>query len=350
MKQILSSRSGSCMLHPVYGVLLAVSCFLLFACVPNPNTPYTPGAFYYALDTGSLVFEQSTYRLPAPADCAFYALHPAPIGRWLAVEWDCPSGPRVVLFDSANGRMRLAISDQTLDNRLLAWHPDGRSVYLKIGMLSFPQIIRVDVETLRAVELRLSAFVYDLTVSPDGRKTLYSLSNGIGFGSETWLGGENAQNPSQFIVRPNHIVALAQFSPDGSKIAYIEMPDTQTPYPAGELWIMDADGQNAFRAASADAGHGYPPVWSPDGTKIAFVGRDDPSNANARNLSIYDLKAASLLTVQHLLVNAPAWSPDGAFLHFTARENDTINVWRYDLLSGQSERIAEQACCAGWVR
>lgn len=338
--------------------LIIVYCLLITAClsplggdsVANPNAPYTPGFFYYALDSSSLVFDDRSFRLPAPSDCAFYALRPAPRGRWIAVEWDCPSGPRVGLFDSANGRIRLAIDDQTLDNRLLAWHPDGGSVYLKIGMLSFPQVIRVNVETLRAVELPVSAFVYDVAVSPDGGQALYSLSNGIGFGSETWLGAENAKNASQLLLAPNHITALAQFSPDGSKIAYIKLPDSQESFPAGELWIMDADGSNPFLAAVTDAGRGYPPVWSPDGTKIAFVGRNDPADASSTNLSIYDLAAQSLMTDNFSLITAPAWSPDGAQLVFTAREGDTIAVWRWKIAAQRAEKIAERACCAGWIR
>lgn len=353
-----SLLTNNCFLKTGHWLLITSHWLLITACLSplgvspsvNPNAPYTPGFFYYALDTSSLVFENRSYRLPAPSDCTLYAIRPAPRGRWIAVEWDCPSGPRVGLFDSASGRIRLAIDDQTLDNRLLAWHSDGGSVYLKIGMLSFPQVIRVDVETLRATELPVAAFVYDVAVSPDGGQALYSLSNGIGFGSETWLGAENAKNASQLLLAPNHIIALAQFSPDGSKIAFIKMPDSQEPYPAGELWLMDSDGRNAFLAATTDAGRGYPPVWSPDGTKIAFVGRNDPADSSSVNLSIYDLAAQSLITESYLLITAPAWSPDGAFLAFTARESDTITVWQYELAARRAEKIFDQACCAGWIR
>lgn len=339
-------------------LLITVYCLLIPACLSplggapsaNPNAPYTPGFFYYSLDTASLVFDDRSFRLPSPSDCALYAIRPAPRGRWIAVEWDCPSGPRVGLFDSVSGRIRLAIDDQTLDNRLLAWHPDGGSVYLKIGMLSFPQVIRVDVETLRAAELPVAAFVYDVAVSPDGGQVLYSLSNGIGFGSETWLGAENAKNASQLLLEPNHITALAQFSPDGSKIAYIKMPDSQEPFPAGELWIMDSDGGNLFVAAVTDAGRGFPPVWSPDGMKIAFIGRNDPADASSVNLSIYDLATSSIIAYQSALVTHPAWSSDGALVAFSAREGDTIAVWRYDVAARRAEKVVENACCVGWIR
>jgi len=332
---------------------------LLSACTfaTDPNTPYIPGFFYFSTRDASLVFQNNpkdaprqTFPLPQPADCSLFDIRPAPRGRWIAVEWDCPSGPRVGLLESSSGRMRFALEDQTIDNRLLAWHPDGRSLYLKIGMLSYPQTLRVAVETLKATELPVPGFVYDLTVSPDGAQVLYSLSNGIGFGSETWLGAENAANASQLLLEPQSITALAQFSPDGSQIAYIKMPDSQEQYPAGELWIMNSDGSNARFAAITDAGRGFPPVWSPGGDKIAFVGRNDPADDQALNLSIYDLASASLVTEHYSLITVPVWSPDGAFLTFSARENDTIAVWLYEIGAQKAEIIAQNACCAGWIR
>ena len=42
------------------------------------------------------------------------------------------------------------------------------------------------------------------------------------------------------------------------------MPDTQTPFPVGELWVMEADGGDPRRLASTDAGHGYAAAWSPE--------------------------------------------------------------------------------------
>lgn len=332
---------------------------LLCACAPvsDPNTPYTPGFFYLTNPNASLVFSDTPnatprHEIPLPpvADCSLYAVRPAPLGRWIAVEWDCPSGPQVELLDSVSGKMRFAINDQSIDNRLLAWHPDGQSIYLKIGTLSFPQTLRVEVETGRATELPISAFVYDLAVSPDGQKALYSLSNGIGFGSETWLGGENAQNASQILVEPRHIVALAQFSPDGQQLAYIKMPDSQEMYPPGELWVMASDGSQPRFLAPADAGRGFSPVWSPDGSKIAFVGRNDPVDEKSINVSVYDLSLATLLTTPAAPLTTPVWSPDGGLVAFTAVDGDKMNLWSFDVVANRTALWIEGACCAGWIR
>jgi Tol biopolymer transport system component len=254
------------------------------------------------------------------------------------------------LFDSASGQSHFALSDQTIDSRFLAWHPDGYTLYLKIGTLSVPQTLRLDAATGRAKELLISAFVYDLTVSPDGKRVLYSLSKGIGFGSETWIAGPNGENPSQLLVDMQNIIALAQYSPDGSQIAYIKLPDSQEPTPPGELWVMDSAGFNARKLADADAGRGFPVVWSPSGDKIAFIGRDVPADEKSTNISIYNMKTSALTSVSPFpsVVSSvsPIWSPDGASIVWS----DTMNVWFYEVSSGQTVKQNPGACCAGWIR
>jgi len=346
---------------------------LASACAPTPapQAPYSPGFFYLALspdpililsdNLGSIARKQ--IRLDPPSDCSLYALRPAPLGRWIAVEWECSFGPAVELFDTASGESHFALSDPTIDSRFLAWQPDGKKMYLKIGTLSIPQTLRIDAATSQATELSISPFAYDLADSPDGKRILYSLTKGIGFGSETWLAGPDGQNPSQLLVDASNITALAQYAPDGSQIAYIKFPDNQNTTPPGELWLMDANGFDSRKLATADAGRGFAPVWSPDGAKIAFIGRDKPEDPASLNLSIYDLRLAKLVTVPFVPGTPPAWSPDSTVIAFSSKTpliaaiatplgsgNDTINLWLYDISSGQVKKLVSAACCAGWIR
>jgi Tol biopolymer transport system component len=346
-----------------HALLIADYCLLMIffsACASTPtvDAPYTPAFFYVSLAPRAALFlladpaasPRQQIPLNPPSDCSLYALHSAPRGRWIAIEWECAFGPTVEMFDTASGKSHFVLSDPTIDSRFLAWQPDGRSLYLKIGTLSFPQTLRVDAATGQTTELFVSAFVYDLTVSPDGQRVLYSLNKGIGFGSETWLAGPDGQNPSQLLVDAQNIIALAQFSPDGRQIAYIKLPDSQEIAPAGELWVMDSAGLNARFLAAADAGRGFPPVWSPDGDKIAFVGRDDPGDEKSINLSVYDLGTSVISVVETArfsLLTPPVWSPDGALIAFSS---DKMDLWFYEISGGQAKKQISGACCAGWIR
>ncbi len=333
---------------------------LLCVCTPTPSAdaPYTPAFFYLTLTPDASLFlldnptaaPRQSIPLNPPTDCSFFAQRPAPFGRWIAIEWECAFGPTVELFDSASGESHFALSDPTIDSRFLAWQPDGRQIYLKIGTLSVPQTLRVDAATGKATELPIPAFVYDLTVAPNGKRLLYSLTKGIGFGSETWLSGPDGQNPSQLLVDAQNIVALAQFSPDGSQIAYIKFPDNESVTPPGELWVMSSEGGNAHLLATADAGRGLSPVWAPDGTKIAFIGRDRPAEPDSVNLSIYDLKQAALVSFPAVSSIQPVWSPDGALVVIGVAGGDKMELWFYEISSGQVTKAFSGACCAGWIR
>lgn len=335
------------------------------ACTPTPapQAAYSPGFFYLTFSpAATLVISDNPGAPPRkhiplnpPTDCSLYALRPAPFGRWIAIEWECSFGPTLELFDTASGESHFALSDPTIDSRFLTWQPDGRSLYLKIGTLSVPQTLRVDAATSKATELPLSPFTYDLTGSPDGKRVLYSLTKGVGFGSETWLAGPDGQNPSQLLVDAENITALTQYAPDGSQIAYIKFPDNQNATSPGELWLMDANGFNSHKLANADAGRGFSPIWSPDGAKIAFIGRNPPEEPYSINLSIYDIHQAKLVTVQVAPNTQPAWSPDGTLVAFSSvtllnTGGDKMSVWFYKISNEHVNKQISGACCAGWIR
>ena len=80
-----------------------------------------------------------------------------------------------------------------------------------------------------------------------------------------------------------------------------------------EIYVMDADGESQIRLTHHPL-KDLQPVWSPDGTKIAFV-----SNRNGGNIQIYimgsDGKNPTRLT-DGVWDRDPAWSPDGRKIAF----------------------------------
>lgn len=73
------------------------------------------------------------------------------------------------------------------------------------------------------------------------------------------------------------------WSPDGTKIAFVSWRDSKYPNDCKdgdcnfEIYVMNADGSNQTRITNNPA-EDWAPVWSPDGTKIAFQSlRDEPA-------------------------------------------------------------------------
>jgi Tol biopolymer transport system component len=147
-----------------------------------------------------------------------------------------------------------------------------------------------------------------------------------------------------------------------TQISLNKITDTQTPFTVGELWVMNSDGSNPHKVADADAGHGYAANWSPDGTEIAFVKRENPDDERAdqssealiSNIYIVDVQIGSLTQITYLeegRAETPFWSPDGNTLAFNVVINDRMEVRIADAVTGEIRPlIPESTCCPAWMR
>ena len=98
-------------------------------------------------------------------------------------------------------------------------------------------------------------------------------------------------------------------SPDGRTVA-AERIDSQTRN--GDLWLFDMAGGGSMRFTS-NASTATSPVWSPDGSRIAFA-----SNRDGRN-GVYQKASSGAGTAEPLFLSPDAmtptaWSRDGRFL------------------------------------
>jgi Tol biopolymer transport system component len=334
------------------------------ACAPTHTSPNKPVLYVYRLDPPAFLELDTAWKqvreIPfvIPQGCDLGGVHAAPRGPRLAIELACPFGPAVLFLDVQTGTVGQPITDS--DSHFLAWEPDGQAIYLRINSINRPRIIRLALAGDQD-EVPVSELTYDLAPAPAGDEFLYALSRGMGLGSEMWLARRNGRVIQQLSSDPSNYLALARWSPDGERIAFIRIPDSATPFTLGELWVMRANGAGARRLGSADAGHGFAPAWSPDGDRIAFVAREnaaDPSadmfsDALVSNIHMVSLKGGDAVPITSLRgarVEAPVWKPDGDVILFTARLDDRMTMYVVDLLAGTLQPIPiESICCAAWL-
>ena len=126
-------------------------------------------------------------------------------------------------------------------------------------------------------------------LSPDGSRVAYAM---VVTRDDTSAIVTSALDGSDLhrLTSNKAVDAYPAWSPDGTQILFYSDRAGSPGNPALSLFIMDSDGSN-LRELSAESSRPiskYPPVWSPDGQRIAFVVGDlrreglRPHNGNGR--------------------------------------------------------------------
>ena len=115
------------------------------------------------------------------------------------------------------------------------------------------------------------------------------------------------------------------WSPDGSRMSMdVGVPDSGE----SDVWIISLSG-GAPRQLTDFPGREGNPVWSPDGTRIAFMA----GHSGNRDLWIIPVEggAATQVTFDPGMDMNPRWSPDGSKLAFASDRSGTTGIWIVDL-------------------
>ncbi|MFZ5879898.1 MAG: hypothetical protein ACOY0R_11055 [Chloroflexota bacterium] len=358
-----------CRLLPVHWLLITA---FLSACTPTPAPVSTPVPSTLALHvfrlnppallqlSADLKSVERELPLSLPQDCVLDGLHPSPQRERLIAEMLCANGPNALWVDPATGTFTPLIAEN-VDSHFLAWGADGTTVYLRVDSLGDPRIIKVNMSQLPITNSPITNYTYDLAISPDNT-TAFTFSRGFGFGSETWLTQDDGRTMRLLIADPLHYLSFLRWSPDGTRLAFIKIPDSQIPFTVGEVWVVNANGSAPRKIAEADAGHGYAANWSPDGMRLAFVVRSNPDDSAAdlaegalvSNIVVADLVSGALAQVTHFergRVETPVWSPDGNTLAFVRVVDGRMDVQVVDLLSGEvTLLLTESALGPTWLQ
>jgi Tol biopolymer transport system component len=110
------------------------------------------------------------------------------------------------------------------------------------------------------------------------------------------------------------------WSPDGTKIAFVSTRGSDTK----AIYVMDANGHNV-RALTNGRPESTSPVWSPDGTRIAFV-----SEAPNRDIYVMNANGSNKLPLTRDSLAAdedPAWSPDGTKIAFATQRDGNYEIY-----------------------
>lgn len=196
-----------------------------------------------------------------------------------------------------------------------AWQPD---LMLSSSSGANPQIL---VHAIQSEDG--DAYVNHPTWSPNSKQIYFDSPQGIGRINTDGTGFESLGAG----VDP-------AISPDGSRLSYLESapytaPDGTTQY-GMNLYILDLSTQSVRLLAADYQAQSTPPRWSPDGEHIVYPtqsGLDVADVATGQVTGIYDSTTAS---VQIADIEGPVYSSDGTQIAFAG----------YDAVSGADRLYA----------
>ncbi|MFV2006850.1 MAG: prolyl oligopeptidase family serine peptidase [Longimicrobiales bacterium] len=132
---------------------------------------------------------------------------------------------------------------------------------------------------------------------------------------ETYLDWETVRSP--------------QVSPDGGQILFTRgWVDKINDRRRSSIWIMNADGSRSRVLIE-----GSSPIWSPDGTRVAFIDEGQP---DGRQIFVRWMDAEGATTQITRVENSPGnlrWSPDGTQISFTMSVDSDNSEWNVKLPS-----------------
>ncbi|NVK88321.1 MAG: PD40 domain-containing protein [Gammaproteobacteria bacterium] len=190
----------------------------------------------------------------------------------------------------------------------------------------------------------------NVDVSPDGKTIVFDMLGDIY--TMSIKGGEARPLTSglSWNIQP-------RFSPDGKQIAYISDESG-----ADNLWIMDADGNNARAVSSEKRNLVHTPNWSPDGQYIAVKkGFVSARSIAAGEIWMYHKAGGDGYQLRKRIggeqaqktIAEPAFTPDGRYVYYSIdstpgttwqyNKNPTTQIFtirRYDTHTGEDIQIA----------
>ena len=266
-----------------------------------------------------------------------------------------------------------------IDKHFLHWAEDGSLLVFGIGTKIWGlDLIDSEVWTIADADpdaegpsQMVNQYGYHADVSPDGSRLVYSTCE---YPMEPT--DRSAEGDTRVVLEGDYRVALGYeivtmnvdgtarrrltsnetfenypvWSPDGTRIAFVKTDSRVSPRNKGDynwdesqIFVMSADGTDIEVVPNTEGVGLYPPVWSPDGTRLAFTVNDSVEGRRVRllytvrrdGLELHRIGEASTL---------PTWSPDGERLAFGF--NTGVYTARFDgadlrhILDGEVSRVS----------
>jgi Tol biopolymer transport system component len=247
----------------------------------------------------------------------------------------------IFMMNSYGKRLKALAKDMPILATSPQWSPDGKWIAFDSELDGQTDIYLIDVKTgerRNLTEHPSSDRFYDW--SPDSTKILMVSNRGDAAGINPSIYVLNIAENSEPVqlTSADSVNVLASWSPVGDKIAFTSTRDGNA-----EIYVMDSTGGNVTRLTDNEKFDGFP-IWSPDGSRIAYISLDGLGETQNPEIYIMDSDGSN----QRNLSNHPAqdgfnwefyWSPDGSQIMFTTDRDGNLEIYIMDADGGNQTNL-----------
>jgi TolB protein len=193
------------------------------------------------------------------------------------------------------------------------------------------QSYAVTAADLRLAAHRIADFIYEKLTSEKG-----AFSTRISYVTKTaqrfqlWVADADGENAQSALASPEPIISPA-WSPNGGQLAYVSFESRKPVVYAHDV----ASGKR--RLIANFKGSNSAPAWSPDGTTIALT------LSRAGGSQLYAMAATGgeprRLAESNSIDTEPAYSPDGRFIYFVSDRGGAPQIYKMPSSGGNAERV-----------
>ncbi|MDQ2711161.1 MAG: hypothetical protein M3Y24_02815 [Acidobacteriota bacterium] len=226
------------------------------------------------------------------------------------------------------GREHVLYAERFRNSNLLAswWGEGGKDIFIAANIGGMGQLWRGQIHGPLAEAPELLASVpqnlLDVTGSSSGRELVYSTQlSDVNLWTLAFTGQAVEPKQDQGVLSSTRDEMAAQYSPDGSKLAFESNRSG-----VSQIWVAQRDGSGAIAVTHFKGAVTGSPSWSPNGSFLAF---DTRVNGKAEVFVVPTSGGEPKQVTWGQEPNVvPSWSRDGQWIYFASPAGRAMQVWK----------------------
>ena len=152
--------------------------------------------------------------------------------------------------------------------------------------------------------------IFDLAPAPDGSEIALTLAEDEPI-SHIWLVSRSGDSARQLFNCAPAACSTPAWSADGELLAYVRREPSSNGLAPGRIWLYDLASGETAPLFQDNQVLGFGPVWSPDGSRLAFF------DGNAQAIRVLELESGRVTVIPSLMGEVGSFSPDGGQMVYT---------------------------------